>query len=352
MSAEAAVAGAGWRNPAAALRGAQVFRFTLGLVLASGIAFAFAWPLAFLMPVIAAKLLTAPRAMSVRVAVGALALLGVSLLFATQVMLPTLDYPPIHVALTGLLLYRLMLWKISGGPAVVVVLLIIGILLVPLVGTVDPELAGAVAVGLYLDAVLAVAIVFMVSALIPDPADAPPHLKPKPEPLAESRRERSTLAIRSVVVLLPLAASLQLFSLTDATVSLMMAILLTLEPRYGKHLKTGMGLLAANLAGGLVAVAMYQAMIFVPSYAFLLLVTSLAGLVIGGQIFSGSKVGKLLGAGITTAYIVLGPSLTGTSEAGASMLLRLAFVVVGVAYVVFAFGLMERLHLLKRGRVA
>jgi hypothetical protein len=53
--------------------------------------------------------------------------------------------------------------------------------------------------------------------------------------------------------------------------------------------------------------------------------------------------GKLLSAGITAVFIVLGPSLTGDSTAGAGLAMRLVLISAGVIYVVLAFGLLRRL---------
>jgi hypothetical protein len=139
----------------------------------------------------------------------------------------------------------------------------------------------------------------------------------------------------------------QMFSRADAAVVLIFASLLTMEPTFGKHLAAGQGLILTNLAGGLVAVVIYELLVMVPSYAFLLLVILLAGLWVGGWIFSDRPLGKLLGGGITTVFIILGPVLLGDAEAGASLFIRLFMIMGAVVYVVLAFGLLERLT---RGR--
>jgi len=58
---------------------------------------------------------------------------------------------------------------------------------------------------------------------------------------------------------------------------------------------------------------------------------------------AGTTVGKLLSAGITTVFIVLGPTLTGDAAAASALVTRLFLIGVGVVYVVLAFGLLERL---------
>ncbi len=328
---------------------AQVFRFAFGLTLACGVAFGIGWPLSFLTPVLAAKFLTSPRALSPKQAAGVLVLLGACLLFSTQFLLPTLAYPAVHLLLTGLLLFWLFYWKAGGGQPVVIVLLLIFILVVPLIGTVDPELAGAVAIGIYLCAIASISVTYLASAIFPDPSDLPPKTREDTSSSVEvPSAVRAQLALRSLVVLFPLAAAFLLFSLTGAIVALIMAALLSLETEYGKHLAAGKGLVMANTVGGLVAVALYQLLVFVPALAFFLLLVLLSGLWIGAQIFSGSMLGKLLGAGITTVFIVLGPTLTGSGEAGESLVLRLVLILLSVLYVVLAFGFLERLTRGKR----
>ena len=349
MSADAATLETLAPDVRSARRQAQVFRFASGLTLSCALAFGIGWPLSYLTPVLAAKFLTVPRAIPPKMAVGVLALLGACLLFATQVLLPTLDYPAVHLLLTALFIFWLFYWKARGGQPVVVVLLLMSILAIPLVGTVDPELAGAVAIGIYFCGIVSIGVVYVVSALIPDPEGIPPESSAAPEVAADrDSRLQTRLALRSTIVLFPLAAALQLFSLTSATVALVMALVLSLEPEYGKHLAAGKGLIMAHAAGGLVSVALYQLLIFVPTFTFFILLVLLSGLWIGDRIFSESVLGKLLGTGVTTVFIVLGPSLTGSSEAGESLALRLLLIAGSVLYVVFAFGFLERLTRGKR----
>lgn len=145
----------------------------------------------------------------------------------------------------------------------------------------------------------------------------------------------------------PLAEAILLFSLVDLAVVLVMAALLALEPTFGKHLAAGRKLILTNLAGGLVAVVIYNLLVWVPSFTFFLLLLFLTGLWVGSWIFSDHPFGKLLGGGITTLFLILGPVVTGDAEAGSKLYLRVAMIMGAVVYVVLAFGLIERLT---RGR--
>ena len=333
----------------AARRRAQIFRLAFGMVLSSALAFGLVWPLSFITPVLAAKLLTLPRAMPPKLAVGFLVVFGVCLLFGTKVMLASLAYPAVHVLLTGLVLFLLFYAKAGGTQPVLIVLAVIAILMIPLVGSVNAELAGSVAAGLYIGAVVSIAVVYVAVAAFPDPPGLAPAQGKDADVTADvpPPRARAALALRSLIVLFPLAMAFQMLSLVGGAVALIMAIMLSLEPTFGKHLAAGKSLIFANLAGGLVAVVIYELLVFVPSFTFFLMLVLLAGLVIGKWIFSDSVLGKLLAAGITAVFIILGPSLTGDAAAEASLFIRLLLIVGAVLYVVLAFALLERLT---RGR--
>lgn len=337
-------------------RRAQIFRLAFGMTLSAGIALGLAWPLSWITPVVAAKLLTLPKVMPFKSALAFVALASGSLLLSARLLLPTLSYPAVHLLVTALILFLLFYAKAGGTNPVLVVVLLIGVVAVPLIGTVSESLARAATEGLIFDIVVAVAIVYAAAAAFPDPpllgptvASAGPggaggaaggNAHPSP-------RVRTALALRSLVVLYPLVMVLQLFSLVDFAVVLVMASLLAMEPTFGKHLAVGKGLILANLAGGLVAVAIYQLLVLVPSFTFFLLLVLLAGLWVGGWIFSDRPLGKLLGGGITAVFIVLGPAVTGDEQAGAELFVRLAMIMGAVLYIVLAFGLLERLT---RGR--
>jgi len=319
------------------------------MMFSSAIAFGYAWPLSFITPVFTAKLLTTPRTLPAKAQIGFLVLLFTGLSVGTEILLPLLQYPGVYLIFTALVLFLLFYAKAGGTNPLLVVFMLMGIIVVPLIGTVNPGLARGVADGLFFSAAVSMAAIHISSALFPDPPGLDVTDKPQAPPKAPLPQwERIALAMRSVTVLFPLVVMFQLFSMVNAAVALIFAMMLTLEPTYGAHLKAGSGLILANLSGGLVAVVIYQLLVWVPSFPFFLLLVTLSGLMIGNQIVAGTKIGKLLSAGITAVFIVLGPALTGDSAAGATLAIRLALIAVGVVYVVFAFGLLERLTRGKR----
>jgi hypothetical protein len=327
-------------DPATVLRRRQIFRLAFGMTASSALAFGIAWPLSFITPVFTAKLLTTPRALGVKQQVGFLVLLWVGLNVGTELLLPLLSYPAAHILLTGWALFVLFYKKARGMNPILIVFVLIGVIVIPLIGTIQPSLARAVAKGLFYSAAASIAMVYVTGALFPDPPNAPPPPKKEAASREPTRRECVMLALRSLAVLFPLVVAFQLYSATGAAVMLIFAMMLSLEPTYGVHLRAGSGLILANLSGGLVGVIIYQLLVMVPSFWFFLLLCLISGMLIGNQIFSGTKLGKLLSAGITAVFIVLGPTLTGDAAAGANLALRLFLIAAGVIYVVLAFGLL------------
>jgi hypothetical protein len=354
MSAEAMAVSAGAFSWDLELRHkrAQIFRLAFGMMLSAGIALGIAWPLSFITPVLTAKLLSLPRVPPMRQGVALIVILSASFLASAMLLMPMLAYPAVYTLLLGLILFLLFYAKAGGANPILIVFMMIGVLVVPLVGTVSQALARGVVSGLIFAAVVSVAMVYITAAIFPDPPGLPAQsgagsgggagTAEIPEP-----RTRVGLALRSLVVIFPLAFLFLLFSATDLAVVLIFAGLLGLEPTFGTHLKAGKGLILANLAGGLVAVAVYNILTWVPAFPFFLLLILLAGLWVGRWIFSDHPLGKLLGGGITTVFVVLGPVVTGDAEAGAKLYLRVAMIMAAVLYVVLAFGLLERLT---RGR--
>ena len=359
MSAEALVTPAvGKMDLQSAHRRAQTYRLACGMTLSAGVAFGLAWPLSFITPVFTAKLLSLPKIMPFKASLGFVAIVSGSFMLSVWLLLPTLAYPFVHLIVTALILFLLFYAKAGGTNPLLVVFLLIGTLVVPLIGTLSESLAIAISKGLIFATVVAVAMAYVAAAAFPDPPGLGPTVASASQGGGEdegagegdgplSPRFRTALALRSLVVLYPMVMVFQMFSLADAAVVLIFASLLTMEPTFGKHLAAGKGLVLANLAGGLVAVVIYELLVMVPSYAFLLLLVLLAGLWVGGWIFSDRPLGKLLGGGITTVFIILGPVLMGDAEAGANLFIRLFMIMGAVVYVVLAFGLLERLT---RGR--
>lgn len=102
------------------------------------------------------------------------------------------------------------------------------------------------------------------------------------------------------------------------------------------------GILAANIAGGLIGWGMYELFVMVPNLGFVAILTLLVVLLIGRVITSGAPVAPLAGAALSVLMIVLGSAMVSFGDdAGAKITDRLGEIGMAAIYVVSALYLLE-----------
>ena len=215
--------------------------------------------------------------------------------------------------------------------------------MIPLV-TMSAPIAGAV-IGFYITfgAAVAVGIVWLMQTLIPHPetgATTAAHAA-KPEIPAPPVRFRS--AAISTLAVMPLMVLFYVFQLSQHLVILIFAAILAISASSVAGLKGGMGLLIANIGGGVITILIYNLLVAVPDLAFFVVLMFLTTLLIGRQRFSDRPNAALWGSALNTVLIVIGSVTTSTAEADSNVYLRLIQITLAVIYIVAAFGLLEGL---------
>ena len=90
---------------------------------------------------------------------------------------------------------------------------------------------------------------------------------------------------------------------------------------------------------------LYQLLVIMPSFAFLLLLTLLAGLLFGARAFSDRPTAKLFSMAYTTLLLVIASVTAGGSGddgAGSKVYTRVTQIIVAVVWVVLASGVADR----------
>jgi hypothetical protein len=349
MSTESAAAGTGpW--PAARdtdLRSARVLRLAVGLFLAAALAFGVGWNLSFITPVFVALLLRSGAPCPPFRAGGGLVLMVAGAMAVGVVISLTLTpYPLVFALAQALLLFWVFFANAGGAPPMLIVMLLVAVTAVPVVAVKSAYLCGMVASGLTVSVAIAVALVWVVHALFPDPAvvRGVPATAGKasgsPTPVAIEVRARQ--AVLSTIVVLPLALTLLMLEMTGAILVLIYVAILAQHPSVSAGLAGGRGIFIGSLFGGLVALVFHNLLIALPSFLFFLLLTLLLGLVFGERIFFERRGAALFAAGLSTVMILIG---SGTApfgdEADTKFYIRLLQIMLATAYVVGAFSLLE-----------
>lgn len=329
-----------------------------------GLAMGIDWRLSFLAPVLALSFLGSEAARpTLRTAVGLVAIVAAASLVGLGLSAWLLPYPEVFLLLEGLMLFLLFFWGARGGPGLLITLLLLAITVIPLVALQAMVLATATAQGLVAGAAAAVFAVWLSHVLVPDPATPPPvagassaHEAPAPADDAESaegselpsRTRAAAAALVKTAVVFPLVFLYFVLGLTSVVVLVFVA-LLSMQTRIDAGFKAGRALIVGNVMGGLAAVLMYELLVMVPEFGFLLLLTLLAGLFFGGKLFSGAPSAPLFGMAYSTLILVIGSTTSMFGDAGAKAWTRVIQITVAVVYLGVAFGLVDRL---RRGREA
>jgi hypothetical protein len=310
------------------------------------------WQLAYLTPVLAINLLGTGRPRpSAKFMVGVPLALGVVGLFGVVLSSALLSYPVVFLLVDGLIVYLLYYAVALGRPPMLVALVLIGATVIPVVGLMSSALAVAVAKGLVMGAGGALIVVWVAHTLFPDPPEGEREAAGEgsgPSPVL-GREEAATWAGVTTLVIFPLVC---FFFLTGSTAVIVLVFVAMLSVRLDTQsgVRAGKALIVGNLLGGLVSILMYELLVIVPQYGFMLILTLLGGLIFGGRTFSGAKTGPLWTMAFQTAILIVASTTSIFGEADAKAVTRVVQISAAVGYIVLAFSVIP--HLMRRKAVA
>lgn len=324
---------------------ACILRYATGISLCLALSLGIGWTLSNLAPMLAAAFLgnrnPAPAA---RQMIGIL--LAIAIIFglglgATLFLYP---YPAVFLLLFCWALFLNFYAGAMGAPGFVVLLYTMAILLLPLLGGPQPAMAMSVAQGFMISSIAALAVTRFVHLLFPGGT----QLAEK-QALETAPRDAVVSAWLSCAVILPFALVCLVFNLTGAILPLIMIAILSQKPDFSAGAAGGKALLAANIGGGLVAMAFFQFLRASPTLAFAVSGFLLLGLLFGRQVFSDKPTAPLYSSAFNTVIILVG-SATGIMSEGASSEFYSRILLIGIAviYVIGALSLLEASHARER----
>lgn len=323
------------------LKAVRVFRYAAGTTLALGVALAVDWPLSYLSAVLALSFLATPDPCpSIRQGVGFVAVVIAASLSGFVLARWFLPYPFVFLPLVALILFRLFYAKAGGASPLVITWMLIAVLLIPLVALLSPGLAGRVAVLIPMGAAAAILYVWVTYLFFPDPPGV--VVSPRAKPPLPPPGERLRIAADTTLVVFPVLVLFYTLELAGSLLILIFVAILSAQPGFAKNFKGGAALVLGNVIGGAVAVLLFNLLVLMPEFAFLLLLVFLGGLVFGNRIFSGKPSGALYAMAFSTVVLILGSTTSGNGEAGGKVITRVLQILVAVVYVVTAFGVLER----------
>jgi hypothetical protein len=216
----------------------------------------------------------------------------------------------------------------------------IGLTLIVTIGSVNPTILTILVKALALNAAAGMAFVWVAHALLPDlpkeagAASKPPPTRKRPDP-ADARRN----ALRSLIIVLPVALLFIFFSGSPSYTVVMIKVASMGQQANTDHSRQmGRSLITSTFWGGAGAVAAWHLLTAWPSLVFYTLLTALAALLFGRGIFQGPGLhpqAEKWSYAFLTMMVILGPAALQTPNsggAGAAFWSRLILFVVIAVY--------------------
>ena len=321
----------------------RMIRFALGITLAFLLSQALGWPFAFLCPVLTLILLVEAEPLSVRQVLSILRTTLVALITGYVLARLLLPYPAVLVVTACLLMYRFFIFMLTSGAHLLsIVTMLIGLILIPVVVKVLPELAVLAGVGIITSLVVAIIIGWTMFLCIP----APPSPSDSDHHGGMELKDAIPLARTMTLVAAPLLVAFLLFGWTKILV-LVYATLIATALSDVEGVKMGNKFVTANLLiGGIGMYIFYESLVAIPNIIFLAVLALFFMLVCGTRVFGSSASAALWFSGTIGLLFLIGAALPSDQAIPASKTID-RVVQIGVAsfYVVFAYRVID---LLKR----
>jgi hypothetical protein len=314
-------------------------RYAVGTTLAVALAMGIDWQLSYLTPILALSFFAPPakrpdpRAMAAFVGIVAVASASGVLVSAFLLV-----YPVAFLLAELLFLFLLFYHSARGAPPLLITFLMIAITVIPVLALQSMALAIGVAQGLVVGAAAAMGSVWLAYVLIPDPVSgetSAPAVGNPEKPLPPAPEQCVSRAWINTTVVFPVAALYLYAGLTSVLVLVFIA-LLSMQPDIATGTKAGKALVVGNVMGGIAAIVMFELLVMVPEFGFLLLVTLLAGLLLGSRLFSKAPTAPLFGMAYSTMLIVVLAATSAYGEADTKAWIRVLQIIAAVVYLVVA----------------
>jgi hypothetical protein len=317
----------------------RMLRLALGTTLSFVTAELLDWDLSFLVTVFLVQFLAASGpALGLRQGSAVVLALGLATSAAATVSTLLVDMPALLAIVLGVALFLAFVLQRSGRSPALGTLILVAFGFLPVLAVQEPDLVPAVAFYLIRSAAVAVLWVWLLHALLPDLERAASSIRPAGDASADVTRA----ALVDTAVLLPV-----LLAAMTLEVSAALVIVLTVTAILTQHKAGGrgvaLGLLLANLLGGITALVAYQLLSAVPTLGFLTALLLLVSLLYARAIADNAMRAPVLTTALVTFVIVFGMGVAPfLEEPGATLTLRLRNLALACLYTYAALSLLGR----------
>lgn len=321
-------------------RSIRILRLAVGVTFSVALAYAIEWPLAFLFPVLTGTMLALPLPMptlagGLRNMSQSLMGFGIGLVFS----LFFIHFPIAYLIMLGLVLFHLYYYLNRGGSFWFTLMSILAILLLPMLANTAEGLATNIALGFVVTSWMTTVMVWIAHLLIPDAQRG--QMPPRPGFHAGYVPKAAKAALKSTLVIYPLASLFILLDLMDFILVMIFAALFVLKPELSKGREAGRNSLISTLLGGLCAFAFYWLIVAVPQYLFFITLMFFTALVFGMNIFSQKPTAKYYASAMSALLVLVNGGMAADANFATLFVQRIALIMLAVTYIVAALKFLE-----------
>jgi hypothetical protein len=328
-------------SPVAAQR---IIRLAFGTALALWVSQVVDWSASFIAPLLLSFLLALPMPVPTlkKGSVFILALL-LPLWATTGFLLPVLThYPAVGLILLVVACFWSFYYSASGGSPVLGAFLTMGIAVVAAVGSDSVDAALAVNKALSVNAIAAMAFLWLAYAIFPDkPLQG--AMPTRPDAPLPSREHARRSAWRSTVIVLPVIVFFLFYAGSASYLVVMIKVASMGQQVENDETRTaGKSLLMSTVFGGAGAVVIWKLLSIWPSLILYVLLVALAGLLMGRRIFKGQgmhPLGGMWAYAFLTMLAIIAPAVLdgpGGDAAGVKFFDRFSMMAWATLYAVAA----------------
>ncbi len=329
------------------LQNVRILRMTIGVTVAVAVSYGVAWPLFFVSPIFGAIFLTIPVWIGWKMAVQLLARLIFSLLIGLMISEFCLDYSLVCIPLYGLLLFFIYYNDTPAAPPMQTLFMTIGVIMIPIMGISGAGASHLIAMGLLFNMGIGLVFAWLFHTLIPDSlvdakSQAAVAKKPAPPP-QPSGEERARLALVSTLVALLAVVLFFSLNLVQYALAMMYICFMAGTPSANGSFQAMKVNVLATCIGGVAIIIVFNLLVAVPTYLFLLTVVMGISLFFSTRIFSGGPYAAAFTSGFTAFLVLLGSSTGVDKSASADFYLRIAQVIFAGIFTIIALRVVEHL---------